>query len=73
MVDAEKFVLSYAWLLALVAGGVLAAGLVWRARAKTARRERRRTRNIARQRTWDWLMMRRNVKRLTHHSGGDQP
>ncbi|MFN6936322.1 MAG: hypothetical protein ACK4NZ_14370, partial [Tsuneonella sp.] len=56
------FMLSYRWPLALGAAMVATSVvLAWRAR------ERR-----APQRVWDWLMMRPNVRRLTHQPEHDQ-
>jgi len=69
MTSFAEFALPNGWTLAGLAVTVVLGLFVWRRRAQTARRERRRIRNIARQRTWDWLMVRRNVKRLTHHKG----
>lgn len=73
MADARDFILSYGWVLALCAAGMaMLAILVWRAHARRKRRDRRRVRNIARQRVWDWLMMRQNVRRLTHQPDEEQ-
>jgi hypothetical protein len=73
MLKFGDFISSYGWLLALVAA-MIATGIVlaWRARAQRSRRERQRVRRLARQRMWDWLMMRPNVRRLTHQPDQDQ-
>ena len=73
MLKFGDFISSYGWLLALVAA-IIATGVVlaWRARTRRTRRERRRVRRLARQRTWDWLMMRPKVRRLTHQPEHDQ-
>ena len=63
---------SYGWALAL-AGVILALMLlVWRAKLRKQRRSRQRVRRLARQRAWDWLMMRKNVRQLTYQPDEDQ-
>jgi membrane protein implicated in regulation of membrane protease activity len=67
------FISSYGWTLALAAAAVLTlVVLTLRARARRERRDRQRVRRLARQRMWDWLMMRQNVRRLTHQPDEDQ-
>ncbi|MCA1198817.1 hypothetical protein K9B35_12640 [Sphingomonas sp. R647] len=69
MLKFGDFISSYGWLLALVAALIVTSiVLAWRARAQRSRRERQRVR----QRMWDWLMMRPNVRRLTHQPDQDQ-
>ncbi|WP_066662023.1 MULTISPECIES: hypothetical protein [unclassified Sphingomonas] len=64
---------SYGQPLALVAVlAVVMLALVWRARERRIRREQRRVRRLARQRVWDWLMLRPQVRRLTHQPKDDQ-
>jgi type II secretory pathway component PulF len=61
------FISSYGWTLALGAAAALTlVVLTLRARAQRERRDRQRVRRLARQRMWDWLMMRQNVRRLTY-------
>ncbi|RYY46632.1 MAG: hypothetical protein EOP59_02510 [Sphingomonadales bacterium] len=73
MLKFGDFISSYGWLLALVAALIVTSiVLAWRARAQRSRRERQRVRRLARQRMWDWLMMRPNVRRLTHQPDQDQ-
>ncbi len=73
MLKFGDFISSYGWLLALVAALIATGvGLAWRARMQRTRRQQRRVRRIARQRTWDWLMMRPKVRRLTHQPEHDQ-
>ncbi|WP_422055728.1 hypothetical protein [Sphingomonas sp.] len=72
MTKFRDLISSNAGLLALVAA--LAAFIVvlaWRARHRRKRREQRRVRRLARQRVWDWLMMRSHVRRLTHQPNDD--
>ena len=67
------FISSYGWMLALgAAGTVTLVVLAMRARARRNRRDRQRVRRLARQRMWDWLMMRQNVRRLTYHPDEEQ-
>ncbi len=73
MTNFEGLVSSYGWALAL--GAAAAAALIvltLRARAQRTRRHRQRVRRLARQRMWDWLMMRQNVRRLTYQPDEDQ-
>ena len=61
---------SYGWALAAAAMAVFVV-LTMRARARRGRRNRQRVRRLARQRMWDWLMMRQNVRRLTYRPDED--
>ena len=72
MIYLGDLVASYGWALA-VAGVILALTvLVLRARVRKQRRGRQRVRRLARQRAWDWLMMRKNVRALTYQPDKDQ-
>ena len=67
------FISSYGWVLALAVAAAAAFGvLAMRARARRERRDRQRVRRLARQRMWDWLMMRQNVRRLTYQPDEEQ-
>ena len=73
MVKFAGLISSYGWALALgAAGAVTLVVLALRARARQDRRNRQRVRRLARQRMWDWLMMRQNVRRLTHRPDEEQ-
>lgn len=64
---------SYGWALALAAAAIVAfVVLTLRAQARRDRRDRQRVRRLARQRMWDWLMMRQNVRRLTYQPDEEQ-
>ena len=73
MANFGDFMSSYGWALAL---GAAATGalviLTMRARARRDRRNRQRVRRLARQRMWDWLMMRQNMRRLTYQPDDEQ-
>lgn len=60
------------WLALVVAFATVLVILAWRARERRIRRDKRRVRRLARQRVWDWLMLRPQVRRLTHQPGEDQ-
>ncbi len=73
MANFADLISSYGWALALGAAAVLALiVLTTRARARRDRRDRQRVRRLARQRMWDWLMMRQNVRRLTYRPDEEQ-
>ena len=73
MSNFADFLSSYGWPLALCAAAtVIMTVLAIRARARRDRRDRQRVRRLARQRMWDWLMMRQNVRRLTYRPDEDQ-
>ena len=72
MTNSGDFWLSYGWVVAVIAGLAMLALLVWRSRTRRERRDRQRVRRLARQRAWDWLMMRQNVRRLTYRPDEDQ-
>lgn len=60
------------WLALVAAFAAMLVMLGWRARERRKRREKRRVRRLARQRVWDWLMLRPQVRRLTHQPQDDQ-
>jgi hypothetical protein len=64
---------SSGWALALATAAIVTlVVLTLRARARRDRRDRQRVRRLARQRMWDWLMMRQNVRRLAYRPDEDQ-
>ena len=75
MPEYRDLILAYGWALlpalAIVSGCIIAVKR-WRRGVRLAARDQRRTRNIARQRAWDWLMRRSATRRLTYQPGEDQ-
>ena len=63
---------SYGWALALTGIILALILLIWRTKLRKQRRSRQRVRRLARQRAWDWLMMRKNVRALTYQPDEDQ-
>ncbi len=73
MANFGDLIASYGRWLALVAAfATVLVILAWRARERRIRRDKRRVRRLARQRVWDWLMLRPQVRRLTHQPGDEQ-
>lgn len=75
VLEYRDLILAYGWVLlpalAIVSGCVIGVKR-WRRSVRLAARDQRRTRNIARQRAWDWLMRRSGTRRLTYRPGEDQ-
>ena len=72
MTNSGDFWPPYGWTLAVIAAILVLGLLVWRNRSRQQRRDRQRVRRLARQRAWDWLMMRQNVRRLTYRPDEDR-